>query len=245
MSNHSSHGCLRGLKEFFVYKYIDQIVFANEDTMKLAMQDYDVPQKHRKFVNWGANITFFDNYLIKNDFKPQELYFTSMGWANRDYALLCDTFKYIDAKLKIFSGKNKIDNCPSNVEFVDLSGFGLNGMARLREYYQNSIAILIPTIESNDVPNGATVLIEALAVGKSIITTESSSNYINVEKEGVGLVVPRGDKQGWIKAIDYILSHPTERIIMGRKARELAERKYNLSLFTEKIAKELENLSSK
>ena len=75
-------------------------------------------------------------------------------------------------------------------------------MCYLREYYYECIAVLLPIKQINDVPNGATVLIEALAMGKPIIVTDLDTNYINVEKEKVGLSVKENTPEGWTNDIN-------------------------------------------
>ena len=59
----------------------------------------------------------------------------------------------------------------------------------------------------------------------------------DIEKEGVGIVVPYYDSVAWEKAIRYIVSNPDEAEKMGQKARQLAESSFNLDICTREVAK--------
>lgn len=229
---------LKKIERYLVYKYIDQIVFASENLLKLALDDYSVPLKHQKVVYWGANIEFFDNYKFKINRKPLLNYFAAMGKANRNYPILLEAFKDINSSLKILAGNISFPNynIPNNIEFVNLSNKGLSGMSYLREYYYDCIAVLLPIKTINDVPNGATVLIEALAMGKPIIATDLPTNYIDIEKEDVGLLIKKDTPAEWINAINFLLNNPDIVQRMSTNAYNLAKNKYNLKSFEKNIA---------
>lgn len=232
----------KSIERYFVYKGIDKISFTNEKIMNLAIDDYNVPIRHRNFVNWGANIDFFNN-SIKEEYPTS--YFVSAGNANRDYLELIEAFKEIKSDLKIFTSKNSQDfniDIPNNVKFYNLFQYGLSGMCYLRDYYINSIAILLPIMESNDVPNGSTVLIEALAVGKPIIVTDFETNYLDVEKEGIGIKVNKNDTEGWKKAITFLLNNPDQAKLMGEKAKKLALEKYNYINFSKNVFSNIQKM---
>lgn len=229
---------IKKLERYLVYKYIEQIVFASENLLKLAINDYPVPARHRKIVYWGGALKFFDKYKLNIRREPKLNYFAAMGRANRNYNILINTFKNINSSLKILAGNisSSYSDIPHNVEFIDLSEKGLAGMCYLREYYYDCIAVLLPIKQINDVPNGATVLIEALAMGKPIIVTDLDTNYINVEKEKVGLSVKENTPEGWANAINYLLDNPLVVKQMGINAYNLAKSKYNLERFEHNIS---------
>lgn len=126
---------------------------------------------------------------------------------------------------------------PENVYFGNLfAGRSFSDAYKtLREEYYNAIAVLLPIDYINDVPNGATVLVEALAMGKPIVITEADTNYIDVEKEGCGLTVKRHDVDGWVEAIRFLIENPIKAKEMGEKAYQLAKTKYNDELFVDNI----------
>jgi hypothetical protein len=82
-----------------------------------------------------------------------------------------------------------------------------------------------------------TTLVEALALGLPVISTRNETYPFDIEKEGVGIVVPYYDSVAWEKAIRYIVSNPDEAEKMGQKARQLAESSFNLDICTSDVAK--------
>lgn len=234
------------IERYIVFNGVDKLVFANERLYRLACDDFKVPHKHSKFLNWGADINFFSNINPNVRIEKSE-YFAAAGTANRDYKTLISAFyKLPSYNLKIFGRlgeKLEIDDGKDhNIKFYDLRSYGTESMKVLAQYYLQSTAILIPILQENDVPNGATVLVEALAVGKPIIITDFDTNYIDVEKEGVGLKVKQGDIDGWTSAIKYLSSNPQLVQEMGIKARLLAENKFNYTLFSNRLIEEIQSI---
>ena len=70
-------------------------------------------------------------------------------------------------------------------------------------------------------------MVEALALGKPIICSRNPQIPIDFDKEGCGISVDYYDTQGWENAITYIYTHPKEAAEMGKRARKLAEERFN------------------
>ena len=83
---------------------------------------------------------------------------------------------------------------------------------------------------------GLTTLVEAFALGIPVICSRNPNFEVDIDKEGIGITVEYGDAQGWIKSIQYIAEHPNEAKEMGRKARQLAEQRFNMEIFAKEIA---------
>jgi glycosyltransferase involved in cell wall biosynthesis len=75
-----------------------------------------------------------------------------------------------------------------------------------------------------------------MAMGKAVMMTYHSQANIDIAKEGAGLWVNPDGVEGWQKALTYLLEHPEETRAMGRRARLLAEKKYNLKRFSSQLA---------
>lgn len=205
--------------------------------------------RHQLTANWGATLNFYDKNIY--NIPPTEDFFMAAGGMNRDYATLIKAFKILqEANLQVFAkyrDYTKGQQVPANVEFKNLMDGNDYVMAHklLRNSYYNCIAVLLPIDYINDVPNGATVLVEALAMGKPIIITEADTNYIDVEKEGCGLTVKSHDVQDWVRVLSFILTHPAERKKMGERSYMLAKEKYNDDKFVKTITAQMYDLISK
>ncbi len=234
------------LERYLVFKYIDRLSFASEQLLKIASEGGKVYNRQKFVANWGASLDFYDLNIYK--MKPASDFFMAAGGMNRDYLTLIKAFERIPRqKLKIFAkykNYSKGINVPVNVSFINLmkDNSYSDAYKLLRDNYYNCIAVLLPIDYINDVPNGATVLVEAMAMGKPIIITAANTNYIDVEKEGVGLTVKSHDVEGWINAILYLSSHPDEAKKMGERSYQLALKKYNDSNFVNTIYMQMKDL---
>lgn len=226
-------------ERWLVYRTIDKISFASPNLLSVAQQDYNVPKRHLNTCYWGANMHYFDSTKFSEPAR-RDIYI-GVGGTNRDYDTLTQAFSGMsNCKCEIYAkynNTNKARVLPDNLAFVNLmTGHTMNDAFKLlRDKYYHCKAVLIPIKTINDVPNGATVLVEALAMGRPVIITKSATNYIDVEKEGIGLTVEQGDVNGWINAVTYLENHPEELKAMSLRAYEFAVKHYNDDNFSKII----------
>ncbi|MDP4206134.1 MAG: glycosyltransferase, partial [Bacteroidota bacterium] len=200
--------------------------------------------------SWGVDVDFFSEYTKGQHLPPSNDYIFSTGGTNRDFNTLIEAFNHLDFKLKItakedFTNEIRAKVTP-NVEIDTSVVPGLTSVARLRSDYYNSLAVAIPIlVEEDHNPSGVTVLFEAAALAKPIITTWNKSYPFDVEKEKIGFNVNYGDSEGWKQAVQYMTDHRDEAREMGERARHLCKTKYNYKLFSQEIIRNIEYLSMK
>ena len=215
----------RWLSRFF-YKGIDELFFFSQRMLDESLQTGKV--KCGKVIHWGSDLAYYDK---KNEWGD---YFISTGKENRDFSTLIGALKDSNVKAEVYIPAQ--DACAADVEssheHARLKLHVVNQLVPLEELaYKEagSLAILIPTLETAvHYPVGLTSLVEAMAQQKAIITTNNPYSPIDVEKEGIGIKVAYGDKEGWMKAFEYVSSHREIAREWGLKARKLAEEQYNL-----------------
>ena len=83
---------------------------------------------------------------------------------------------------------------------------------------------------------GLTSLTDALALGKPVIMTRHRLIDVDIEGEGIGRWVEPRDVEGWAKALAWFDAHPAEAAAMGRRARALAENRWNYLQFVREIS---------
>jgi len=234
---------------FIAIRGFDYLAFFYENLLKKSLEINNLPAKARNIIEWGADVDFFDNYVQDFDKELKEPYFMSIGSSNRDYKLLVEAFRENSHKLKIyqklglFSTKNV--QIPANVYFDDEleNGKNLEKHQLIRKAYKESYAVLIPLERQFDNLTGVTVLLEAIACGKAVVVTDNVLLPFDVEKEGIGIKVKYGDKQGWIDAVNFLVAHPEETKIMGERAYQLAKNKFNYNNYREKLFNEFAKFS--
>ena len=244
----------------------DKIICLSDGIRQHLEQQLKVFPEKLESVEWGYDTNFHSPQPSNINYKKQEGYVLSIGKTFRDYSTLISAFKQIDSPLEIIGYSDDIvtslQTKSSNIKATltlggaditqeSLSAIGrlpgdvkvvkkLLSTAQLLAKYQNAYAVAIPTMlpeykSHNTV--GLSSMLEAMCMGKAVIATENRYMGIDLEQNGIGITVPVGDRLAWQQAVKYVVEHPDVAREMGEKARYLAEKKYNLDNFTQKIAR--------
>jgi len=111
----------------------------------------------------------------------------------------------------------------------------------LADYYRNSILLCLPSVHPMETFGG--VLLEALACGKPVITTNIVGFSEIIKREKVGFVVPPKDVASLSVAIASLVNDKARRREMRKRGIELAKR-YSYDRITDKLEALYEELSS-
>ena len=253
---------LMKILSIFVIAGNDKIICLSPEIKEHLIEDFKISPSRLEFIPWGYDTNFHTPPAPINEQKAG--YILSTGKSFRDYDTLIQSFKDIDFPLEIIGYSDNIlsnlDSIPLNVRLTIPLGAVNQNMdklvgkqfpanikivnkllttAQLLSKYKNTYAVAIPLELPDNKPYntvGLSSLLEAMCMGKAIITTENRDMGINLEREGIGITVPVKDSLAWKQAIQYLLENPAETKEMGEKARYLAEKKYNLDNFTKQIA---------
>lgn len=215
-----------------IFHSIDRVVFASEKLLELAKEDYKIPKKHQSYVGWGADLSFYGKVSFSSIYNFP--YFFAAGGANRDYTTLINAFRKSKYNLVISCSPQTLNvELPKNIHIFDYSIQGIDATAKLRNLYQNCKAVLIPINKGNHVPNGASVLVESIACGKPVIISDLKSNFVDVEKEGIGYTVKMHDADDWVKQVTRMATTKDYNSLVDNCHR-LAQQ-YNYETFAKEI----------
>lgn len=225
-----------------VYKNgTDTMLFFNE-TIYNKSQEYGPLGKEERFIEWGADLDFFTEFTKRQTQAPALDFVYSTGGTGRDFKTLIKAFEAIDFDLKITTKRDEGLNMyiPPNVIIDDSVVPGLHSVGIIRKEYYNSLAVAIPLLDTGHLwPVGITVIMEALAMSKPIISTYNSMYPFNLEKEKVGLYVDYNDVNGWRQAVNYLVNNKDEAREMGERGRYLCEKKYNYEIFSDGVISQI------
>ena len=195
--------------------------------------------KFSTYSSWGADLSFWNN---SKPIDYNEGYFLSLGKMNRDYEILKNVFENSNHNL-VIAGNNtnifedhKISN--SNIRVEDVKR-GRSGHDEVLKLYQGAIAVIVTLSNPNDQATGASVIVEALSMGKPVIVTFQEANLIDIEKEKVGIFVKRGCKISLSEAINEISKNGNLRLKMSKNALHFTKKKCNYIVFSKEINKYL------
>ena len=225
---------------------IDKILFLNERMYNHCNSFKRIQESHSYLHHWGVDYSFFNSYSVKQQDSPKNDFILSLGGTNRDFKILIEAFKNINFKLKVIPKKS--ENIPPDIDIpknaiISSSIPNLYSYSLIRAEYYNCFAVAIPLLKEDDYsPSGSTILFEAFAMGKAVITTKNVAYPFDVEVERIGLNVNYGDVAGWENAVNYLIDHPQEVKEMGNRAKQLCKNIYNYELFSQEILGHLKKM---
>jgi glycosyltransferase involved in cell wall biosynthesis len=214
------------------FRLSDTAIFFNEENYKLLQRQKLVPGKLRQFPLPGSGVDlrqFPDTAL-----PPLErgVMFLFAGPLDRRLGVqeYCEAARLLRAK----SGNYRC--LLAGPEMRGAHGFPLERLKRYRDCVQylgpqpdprSLIArthVFVMPASSDAVPNA---LVEAMAMGRPVITTTSRGCRVAVGAHGNGLLVPPGDPSALAGAMTRLLLRPDLIVSMARASRALAESRFD------------------
>ena len=217
----------------FIYSSIDVILFHSHKNMDESIELGLVRKENAMFFYWGDDLNFIDkNY--KSSTNP---FFISTGRENRDFDVLVNAFVKTGLSLELYTNKFNYESDYSflqtaigkysniQIQFVDNSSLTIRMLAQRTS---ECCCVVIPILHNHICYCvGLTSIVEAMAMGKPIISSPNPYSPIDLEREGIGIYADSIDE--WEKAIRYFKHNPDKLREMGKRARQLAEKRYNIN----------------
>jgi len=163
----------------------------------------------------------------------------SAGREMRDYSTLLDALRGTDLKCHIATDHVRIDRFGFGhrigaAEFVAKASpnvtIGRKSLHDLRELYARSRFVVVP-LRPSDTDNGVTVILEAMAMGKPVIVSQTEGQVDVIEDGVTGLYVPVGNAAALRGAMLSLWNDPERAGAMGRAARAYVEKHHTLEQF--------------
>lgn len=233
-----------GLREMIAqvfYRGIDHMFFFSNRLIQDSLKSSKANEARMQVGHWGGDLDYYDRLKRENPM-DEHVGFISTGKEKRDMPTLIRAFSATGHPLDIYiaysaCGDNYLeilnDLRPSaNIHINFIKGLIPNELAQ-KVWAAKCVTICC---QETNYTVGLTTLVEALALGLPVIATRNVTFPFDIEKEGVGIIVPYYDSVAWERAIRFISSNPEEADKMGRKARQLAERLYNLDYCASEVA---------
>ena len=93
-------------------------------------------------------------------------------------------------------------------------------------------------------PAGITTLLEAMAMGKAVVVTETAELRGVVEDGVTGLTVRPGDVSAMGAAIQHLVDSPSTRLALGHRARRVILESYDVGVYASLLARHLHEAAS-
>lgn len=191
-------------------------------TDKLIVWAPPVVQRYHRV--YGFPITrmqafYFHHTLAGYDVQVREDdYVFSGGDSLRDYATLFRAVEGMDIRV-VVATRLRIEEfrVPHNVQIVSCSH------AEFRSLMAGAKFVVLPLDMSRLATTGQQSYLNAMALGKLVIVTDTVDAPFYIEDGKTGLLTPCGDVQALRKAIAWALENPNERRHIGQRAKVFAE----------------------
>jgi glycosyltransferase involved in cell wall biosynthesis len=105
----------------------------------------------------------------------------------------------------------------------------------LRDAYARAKVVVIPVLQT-DFQAGITSVLEAMAMGKAVVTTTTEGRQPVVRDGYTGLLVPPGDPGALREAVSNLLRDPAERARLGANARRAVLACYSVHAYSRRLA---------
>jgi starch synthase len=203
------------------HKLATRIIVASSYTKRtLIEQGID---ENRIIVNpYGVDLQKFHPVIQRADARPLRFLFLGSVSAHKGVPLLIEAWKSLALKYSELWLVGPIKNRQRRL-IPDLPGLHLKGkypFEELPDLLQQCDVLVFPSY----CEGFAQVLLEALASGMPIISTEATAAPDLILHGIEGLLIPSGDLDALCQAMQFCVDNPEKLKMMGKAARRCAER---------------------
>jgi glycosyltransferase involved in cell wall biosynthesis len=216
-----------------IKKMIQRIAFPSVDLVFVSSKEetvtyserFKMPKDRFRFLPFHTNVI-----------KPQIMdrsdnYILSAGKTGRDYRTLADAVKGIKQKVIIVSDKPSVQDIkfPPNVEVL----FDIPYQKYFGLLYRCSL-VVVP-LKKLLKSTGQVAILEAMAVGKPVIATETTGTVDYIESGVNGILVPVGDSDALNGAITQILADQSLYKKLSVNALEVVKQNHTFEIYVNRI----------
>jgi len=196
---------------------------------------------HRRWRT-GADVRFIHQHIDTEYYRPgapsPDGPVLSVGHdGGRDFPTLLAAFAGLDAKLVLKTGLLQQDMIPDNARLIDER---LSAPA-YRELFLRSRFVVVP-LRPMTTASGVGTVLEAMAMGKALVVSDSPGIRDYVVHDETALVVPCGDVAALRAAIGRLMHEPGTRARLGAAGCDFAERHCSFPAHVAKLAASLRGL---
>ena len=187
----------------WLYRAVDLVVVFSANQRETLVAQLDIPEERILVVRLGMDLEEFAS-LKTTDSGTVVAAGRDLG---RDWRTLLEAARGSGWDVRLITRPQQIDglDLPAEVTYegtLDRSDY----LARLAD-----ASIVVLPSEIREYPTGQTVLLEAMALGKPCVVTDTPAMRYYVEDGVTGVLVPRSDPAAFRQAVDALLADPERR----------------------------------
>ncbi|HQO64147.1 MAG TPA: glycosyltransferase family 4 protein [Syntrophorhabdus sp.] len=182
--------------QHFIFSAVDLIFVSSRSETVTYAERLHLPHQRFRFLPFHTDIMTPKRIMTHND------YILSAGKTGRDYEVLLRAVEGLDVKVIIVSDQYHVQGLrvPSNVKIlVDIS------YEDYLKLLHESYFVVVP-LRKLVKSTGQVVILEAMGLGKPVITTETVGTIDYIQHGVNGIMVPPGDSQALKDSIQNLIS---------------------------------------
>lgn len=214
---------------------ISKILIWSSVQRSIAINQLGIPPEKIKLIKRGTDQQFWHPaYAEVTDT------ICAVGMEMRDYPTLVEALRPLSipchiavgaARGEIFETVKRLYNISEMPRNITV---GHKGYEELRALYARCRFVVVPLLPT-DSDNGLTAILEAMAMGKTVICTRVEGQVDVIVEGETGIFVPQGDSVALRKAIMDLWNNPDKARRMGDAARKYVQQHHNLEDFNSAI----------
>ncbi|XCN74217.1 MAG: glycosyltransferase family 4 protein [Candidatus Electrothrix aestuarii] len=218
----------------------NRVIFQNQDDEKVFFSQNIIPENNSAVVNGtGVHLRRFRETKIKKN-KPVFLLIARLLRAKgiREYICAARQIKKIYPHV-MFNLIGPEDSSPNGIPIIELKQWHHEGVIQylgethdVRPFLTECSTYVLPSYYGEGIPRS---ILEAMAIGRPILTTDNVGCKETVVQGENGFLVPIRNTEALAERMIWFIEHPEEWERMGKRSREIAENKFDVR----KINKEL------
>ena len=229
------------------YRYVanksDNVFFQNHDDMKYFI-DHRILKKDNATVVGGSGVDM--DYFIKTEL-PEEPVFLMVArllWSKgiREFLEAVTRLKKEcpDSKVLLVGGLDYNDEALSEEElnnYIKSADIEYCGYAEDVRPYLNRCSVFVLPSYHEGLPRS---VIEAMSVGRAIITTDVPGCRETVIDGQNGFLVPASDNEGLYEKMKLLAQNSALRISMAEKSYEICKQRFDVNIVNQKMLERIE-----
>lgn len=226
----------------------DALVFQNTDDLQL-FKDKRILRNSKVFITPGSGINLERFVHTQSKVDPISFLFVGRLIKEKGVFLFIEAAKtlkekYPNAKFVVVGGLDITNpNSITEAEIEELKSLNIveftGNVNNVKDFINSSSVFVLPSMYREGVPRS---ILEALAVGRPIITTDNVGCRETVIKDYNGFLIKKNSSEELIKAMKFFCDNPDEIINYGNNSRKFAEEKFDVKIVNNIIKKAIENV---
>lgn len=218
---------------------LDSIFFLSEKTLAEISEKRKLNPARCHFIRWGGDKEFYKHFQL-DDLSGDII---STGRENRDLPVVFNALVNTNIEIDFYTSDTSLPDFYHNTKGDFKINKGFWPYKTLLEKVSVARAMIIPLREDKiNYCVGLSSLVEAIALGRPVITTYNPYWYVDIEAEKIGIVIRQNTEENWAQALDRLANNDELVREMSANAVRVFNEKCDFAFTEKKLAEHINTL---